>query len=150
MYPTATYPFFARLEEEYDHCHRGDILTIRNDLHRYIDDEVFSTQTSTGRLLGVPYASVTPLCQVCEEEPAISLGVYHPTTLLCNGCLEVEPGSEPEPQYCDHDHVAAEVRLLPTGGDSNMILCQAHHAAELAYRGTTVPVWDSLTPYEGA
>ena len=31
-----------------------------------------------------------------------------------------------------------------------MILCQAHHAAELAYRGTTVPVWDSLTPYEGA
>ena len=52
---------------------------------------------------------------------------------------------------CDH-LVEGEVRLLPTGGDGNAILCRTHYHAELQFRKeqatagvpADLPPWDTL------
>ena len=63
---------------------------------------------------------------------------------------------------CDGAHCRSargEVRLLPTGGDGNAILCRACFDHELAYRidrnlelsgenAFRIPTWDSLKVYE--
>ena len=64
--------------------------------------------------------------------------------------------------HCDHNHVTAdEVRLLPTGGDGNMLVCYAHYLQEMVFRKEMIrtgywapavaefPVWESLKVYEG-
>lgn len=61
---------------------------------------------------------------------------------------------------CDGTHCEqadGEVRLLPTGGDGNAILCYACYLHEMAYRKDLVkgqmppdlPAWKSLKVYEG-
>jgi len=55
-------------------------------------------------------------------------------------------------------HTAGEVRVLPTGGDSNAILCRSCFDREIAYRrernrelskdcAFKLPTWDSLKVY---
>jgi len=65
---------------------------------------------------------------------------------------------------CDGDHCRSnvgDVRLLPAGGDSNLILCRGCYEHELTWRrsrnrelGTAaqfdLPAWETLTVYEGA
>ena len=60
--------------------------------------------------------------------------------------------------HCDHNHVVyGEVRLLPTGGEGNMILCKCHYRAEMLVRFHNImqgipedlPTWESLKVYEG-
>ena len=167
MYPSETYPFWARLDEDsYDiggdnpPVLRHTILVVeeeRDDLHKF-------QVLHNGNGFFVAYASITPLCQVCDDEPAAGLGVYHPTTLLCASCLEDEPVPEWdsqtetwEPAWCDHGHAAEDVRRLPTGGDGAMLVCQMHYKKEMVYRAESgsmtlqeFPSWDSLTPYTGA
>lgn len=62
---------------------------------------------------------------------------------------------------CDGGHcvsVRGEVRSLPTGGDSNAILCRACYRHEMAYRRDrnrdletscqfALPAWDALKVY---
>jgi len=59
---------------------------------------------------------------------------------------------------CDYDHQTThEVRLLPTGGVGNMILCHRHYVLEMAYRNGRVangvpfelPEWEELKVYDG-
>lgn len=61
--------------------------------------------------------------------------------------------------HCWHSH--GEVRVLPAGGSSNLILCRACYEHELSFRrernrdlGTAfkfeLPTWDSLEVYGGA
>lgn len=64
---------------------------------------------------------------------------------------------------CDNDKCVdpnSEVRLLPTGGDGNMIVCQACYEHEMSFRrqqnaGSThklyhTPKWEDLTIYDGS
>jgi len=60
---------------------------------------------------------------------------------------------------CDHGHTtASEVRLLPTGGGGNVIICQRHHATEIKFRKERIaegvpsdlPKWESLKVYDGS
>ncbi len=65
---------------------------------------------------------------------------------------------------CDGTHCAkadGEVKLLPTGGDGNMIICQTCFLHEIAYRKREnqrlskdcqfkTPAWSELKIYEGA
>ena len=178
MYPTTTYPFWARLDEpcytiggSHPGVPQGVILLVesaRDDLGMF---QVLHDESGEGFYLS--YASVTPLCQVCDDKPAVGLGVYHPTTLLCTACLEGEPGcTEEQPQcigcdlaqihasepiWCDHNHIADEVRRLPTGADGAMLVCRRHYNEEMAYRATggfasiqDFPSWDSLAHHTGA
>jgi hypothetical protein len=59
---------------------------------------------------------------------------------------------------CDHGHEChEETRLLPTGGDGNMIVCRRHYHHELTYREQQnrrygegkwkLPTWNSLKVY---
>ncbi len=64
---------------------------------------------------------------------------------------------------CDGDHCTrsvGEVRVLPTGGDSNAILCRSCYEHELAYRRERngelsadcqfkLPGWNELKVYGG-
>ena len=93
MYPAETYPFFARLDEALmggQIWRRGLIVRVIADIPDF-NEWVVATQTLAHRTQ-MPYASLTPLCQVCDEQPAVGLGVHHPTTLQCTACLEGEPG----------------------------------------------------------
>jgi hypothetical protein len=56
---------------------------------------------------------------------------------------------EAENNNCDGagPHTVGEVRMLPYGGDGNLILCKACYARELAYRGESSPSWDSAPVY---
>lgn len=58
-------------------------------------------------------------------------------------------------------HMSSEVRVLPLGGDGNLILCRACYRRELAWRigrnrelakdaAFSLPAWESLRVYEGA
>lgn len=59
---------------------------------------------------------------------------------------------------CDYAHMTnCEVRLLPTGSDGNMIICENHYRKELRYRldrtfndGTSwkFPAWHTLKIYD--
>ena len=171
MYPTETYPFFARLDEDVRDdtgdeglIERGAILTVTDE-----SAECFWCECDDGRAMVIPFALLTPLCRVCDDNPAVGLGVHHPTTLLCTACLEGEPGcsdGEPqcigcdlaqaapsEPVWCDHGHQADEIRRLPTGGEGAMLVCRRHYNEEMTYRATSgfaslqkFPTWASLTP----
>ena len=52
---------------------------------------------------------------------------------LCSACLEEEKMTN---DNCDGSgpHAAGTVRLMPTGGDGNLILCRACWRRELSYR----------------
>jgi hypothetical protein len=59
----------------------------------------------------------------------------------------------------DGPHRGSQVRLLPTGGGGNAILCRACFRREMAYRydrnrevkgSFDIPVWDSLKVYGDA
>jgi hypothetical protein len=61
---------------------------------------------------------------------------------------------------CDNIHCTkanGEVRLLPTGGDGNMIVCRSCYEHEMAFRRSfskrgvkpDLPSWESLKVYEG-
>ena len=62
-------------------------------------------------------------------------------------------------EFCDYGHEAEEVRLLPTGGGGNMIVCREHYTREIMFRftrnkemgrkGFQLPRWDDLKIYEG-
>jgi len=58
---------------------------------------------------------------------------------------------------CDHGHlVEGEVRLLPTGGDGNAILCRSHYDSEMVFRKERIadgvsyplPKWETLKVYD--
>lgn len=65
--------------------------------------------------------------------------------------------------HCDGSHCRAstgEVRVLPTGGDSNAILCRACYENEIRFRRERnasvlhpvstpfdLPAWETLKPY---
>lgn len=59
--------------------------------------------------------------------------------------------------YCDHGHAATEVRRLPLGDDSAIIVCQHHYHTELQFRlesgawditdPTFYPAWELLRVY---
>jgi hypothetical protein len=61
---------------------------------------------------------------------------------------------------CDGDHCRkeiGEVRLLPIGGDGNIIVCQSCYAHEMKYRRNRIaldkvefdlPKWEALKLYE--
>lgn len=65
---------------------------------------------------------------------------------------------------CDGDKCLVsegEIRVLPTGGDSNLLLCRACYENEMRYRRErnlelnsaaqfALPAWDSLDVYGGA
>ena len=114
MYPPRTYPFFAQLDENWPdysgesaEITRGEILEITGEEQEDADDvdgEFWAYHDATGDCVLIPYGSVTPLCQVCDDNPAISLGQYHPTTLLCAACLEGEPVPEWDNEENPYDH----------------------------------------------
>ena len=67
--------------------------------------------------------------------------------------------STPRPMHairnqCDYGHATTgDVRLLPSGGGGNIIICQRHAVAQIRdwiqTHGTyTGPHWDALRPYE--
>lgn len=60
--------------------------------------------------------------------------------------------------YCDHGHeTIGEVRVLPLGGNGNMLVCQRHYHEELQARWhsnawdkeTDFPAWETLKIYKG-
>ncbi len=71
--------------------------------------------------------------------------------------MQVNPncdGQESRPTCSDNN----EVRVLPYGGDGNLIVCRAHYEKEIAFRVSRnrelgadaqydLPKWDSLKVY---
>ncbi len=67
----------------------------------------------------------------------------------------------PQNNMCDGSHCTSEtgeVRLLPTGGDSNAILCRSCHFHEISWRKERnrslsldcrfpLPAWEDLAAY---
>ena len=62
---------------------------------------------------------------------------------------------------CDHNHMTpGETRLLPIGGDGNVIVCRRHFYVEIAFRkernrelgegAFPLPVWEDLVVYSAA
>lgn len=60
-------------------------------------------------------------------------------------------------KFCDHSHSTdEELRVLPTDGGGNLIVCYKHYKVELSYRKEMkdknggewqFPKWDSLRVY---
>ena len=87
-----------------------------------------------------------------------------PKFIICSNCSGVNRsgcsnGAHHPLNACDHDHMTSEeTRLLPIGGDGNVIVCRFHHSHEMAFRRSRIregveydlPKWEDLAVYAEA
>ena len=66
---------------------RGEILRIAGACEEL--GKFLVVHESSGQGFCAPYASITPLCQICEEGEAAGRLAKHPSIMLCAACLEL-------------------------------------------------------------